>query len=66
MSDKEIIKEFAFWIRRHLENGTVARKTQVSYDEKKASNAYAVVEIPDWEMRQKLELAEENYPPETK
>ncbi len=52
MSTEETLNDLKLWMQRHLEN-THARNNSTGYGQKKG-DGFAVVEIPDWEMRQKL------------
>lgn len=61
MTTAEVLRDLALWMKRHL--GTLhARQNAQSYPDYGAkANGYAVVEVPDWEMRQKLESVEEAF-----
>lgn len=49
-----LLCDLTLWSRRHLEN-LHARENPTSYLGDGKTNGYAVAEIPDWELRQKLE-----------
>lgn len=56
---KELLQDLALWMKRHLET-LHARENKRSYpDTNVKADGYSVVEIPDWEMRQKLEAVEQ-------
>lgn len=57
MTTEETLNDLKLWMQRHLEN-THARNNSTGYGQKKG-DGFAVVEIPDWEMRQKLAAVEE-------
>jgi hypothetical protein len=59
MTTAEVLKDLALWMKRHLET-LHARQNKQSYPDYGAkADGYAVVEIPDWELRQKLDAVEE-------
>jgi hypothetical protein len=56
--DQEVLADLALWMRRHLKS-LHPRSNATGFHGTNKTAGYAVAEIPDWELRQKLEAVEE-------
>jgi hypothetical protein len=68
MSAQEVLTDLKLWMQRRLESSQAPRSNSAGFHGTNKTNGYVVVEVPDWEMRQKLEAVEEalktvDFPP---